>query len=222
MNLQPNETADALRFALRLTEVKRWGIVATAREQSVAEHSFRVILIAQACYDYMENGVPHNSYDRIAITSFAGIHDILEVLSGDIDSIFKQALNAAFPGVYDATVKAVADSRDDAADLRRTIMAEERAAKGSIVEVIVKIADLLEAILFLKAYGTNRDHTAHVVGNIMMRLHDYIEAQKKVAHAGASINWERVSKFCDLVLAQEHPDAPESFRPAELQLRPGE
>lgn len=208
MKLAPNETADALRFALRLTEVKRWGLVATAREQSVAEHSYRVLLIATACYDYMENGTPHNSYDRIAISSFAIVHDILEVLSGDLDSHFKRALKASYPHAYDDVLANMAGNRDDAAELRHTVMAEERAAKGSVVEVIVKVADLLEAVLFLRAYGTNREHAAHVCNDIMMRLYDYIEAQKKVAHAGASIDWPRVSRFCDLVLAQGHVDAP--------------
>lgn len=195
------EDPNALLFALRLTEVQRWTAVATGRNQTVGEHSYRVCMIALAIHDYMEDGTPHNSYDRVAIASRSMTHDIVEILSGDLDSIFKIALETRFPGVYATVVKELALVRPDANELYTSVAAEERASKGTIVEAIVKLADFVEALLFINIYGTNNAHTQWTRDNILERLWLKLEEYKR-AHALQRYNWVRVEMFLNLVLNQ--------------------
>jgi len=67
---------------LRAGDVKRWHIVRTIKEQSLAEHSFNVCMIAraiakEACIDDKE------------ITKAALAHDLDEVLLGDVPTSVK-------------------------------------------------------------------------------------------------------------------------------------
>lgn len=201
MKLQPNETANALMFALRLTEVSRWGIVATSRQQSVGEHSYRVCMIALAMFDYMEAGVPHNSFDRLSVASLAMTHDIFEVLSGDLDSVFKIAVKAQFPDMYSQVVENMALQRRDSGELYKQVAGEERAMKGTIIEAIVKLSDYVEALIYLDQYGTNSRHARHVRDNILERMWMKLEECRRQHSYGVDANkWDRINKFLNLVL----------------------
>lgn len=202
MSLQPNETANELLFALRLTEVGRWGIVAMSRQQSVGEHSFRVCMIAQAMYSYVEDGAPHNSFEKIQIGAFAMVHDMMEILSGDLDSIFKMAMEAVYPGAIDKVVTSMGARRlDVSAGLQDTISSMERATRGTIVEAIVKLSDMVEALLYLDMYGTNQRHKQQVRDNILERMWQKLEKYKKTQSYGLTPDkWARVEQFINLVL----------------------
>jgi 5'-deoxynucleotidase YfbR-like HD superfamily hydrolase len=201
MKLKPNETANALLFALRLTEVSRWGVVATSRQQSVGEHSYRVCMIALAMFDYMEDGTPHNSFDRISIASLAMTHDIFETLSGDLNSIFKLATEAQFPDVYNEVIKDMALERKDTGPLYTKVSADERAAKGTMVEAIVKLSDMVEALIYLDTYGTNCHHRQHVRDNILERMWQKLEEYKRGSSYNATpAKWSRIEQFLNLVL----------------------
>lgn len=199
MKIQPNEMPDALSFALRLTEISRWGIVATSRQQSVGEHSYRVCMIALAMYDYMENGTPHNSYDRNAVAALSMVHDIFEVLSGDVDSIFKIAMKAQHGDLLDRLVGTMAKSRRDTSALYDVVAAQERACAGTIVEAVVKLSDMVEALIYLDTYGTNSRHAQHVRDNILRRLADkYLQFSGDVNLS--RYDWKRVLEFLNEVL----------------------
>lgn len=200
MKLQPNEMPNGLLFALRLTEVSRWGIVATSRQQSVGEHSYRVVMIAQALYDYIFP-VPHNSNDRALLTSFAMIHDIEEVLSGDIDSVFKLAVKSRYPDVFTSTIEKMATQRMDAGPLTRTVSSIERSVKGTFIEVLVKMADFLEALIYLDQYGTHSRHMGNVRDTILEHLWGRVEQFKRSAFYGLEpAHWQRVEQFINMVL----------------------
>lgn len=201
MSLKPNETANELQFALRLTEISRWGVVATSRQQSVGEHSFRVCMIALAMYDYMEGGIPHNSFDRISIGSLAMVHDITEVLTGDLDSIFKIALKGMYPDAYKDTVGKMAEGRRDSSTLYTRVESIERSAKGTIVEAIVKLADYVEAIIYVNTYATNEQHRHEVRDNILMRMWGHLTELRRQRSYGVDVfKWDRIEQFINLVL----------------------
>lgn len=200
MKIQPNEMPNGLLFALRLTEVSRWGIVATSRQQSVGEHSYRVTMIAQALYDYVFT-VPHNSNDRQLLTSFAMVHDIMEVLSGDLDAVFKLAVKARYPDVFAQTVEAMSLQRLDAGPVANTVTSIERAVKGTFIEVMVKIADFLEALIYLDQYGTNSRHMGNVRDTILEHLWARMGQFKRSTYYGVSLDhWIRAEKFINIVL----------------------
>lgn len=200
MKLQPNEMPNGLLFALRLTEVSRWGIVATSRQQSVGEHSYRVTMIAQALYDYVFP-IPHNSNDRGLLTSFAMIHDIMEVLSGDLDAVFKLAVKSRYPEVFADTIGNMALQRPDAGPLSSTVASLERSVKSTFIEVIVKMADFLEALIYLDQYGTHSRHAHNVRDTILEHLWGRVEQFKRSSYYGVdAAHWRRVETFVNLVL----------------------
>lgn len=200
MSLQgPNVTANSLLFALRLTEIGRWGLVSMSRTQSVGEHSYRVAMIATALYDFMENGVPHNRTERVEIGKFVMLHDIKEVLSGDLDAIFKLTAKSLFGDVLDQITWRMGDEREDTKQLMADLESIERAAKGSIVEAVCKLADQMEAIIYLMDYGTNQAHKQLVRDNILMRLWSMLELYKRTGDL-SKYNWERAEQFVNMVL----------------------
>lgn len=198
--LTSNQIPNALIFALRLTEVSRWGIISTSRQQSVGEHSYRVCLIAVALYDYMMDGTQHNSFQRQEIAMLSMLHDVMEVLSGDIPSTFKRTLESMQPGLYDAVLCKAASSRPDTAKLFELANSAERGARSSGVEAIVKVADLLERILYITTYGTNDPLRKQVLAftheDLETRLAEY-----RLRYL--NINWERAVAFQQLLLTQE-------------------
>lgn len=205
MKLQPNEMPNGLLFALRLTEVSRWGIVATSRQQSVGEHSYRVTMIAQAMYDYVFP-IPHNSNDRGLLTSFAMVHDIMEVLSGDLDSVFKLAVKSRYPDVFANTVNEMALKRMDAGPLAKTVATIERSTKGTFIEVLVKMADFIEALIYLDQYGTNARHVNNVRDTILEHLWTRVEQFKGTVFYGLEpAHWSRVEEFINLILNNPGP-----------------
>ena len=200
MKLAPNEMPNGLLFALRLTEISRWGIVATSRQQSVGEHSYRVVMIAQALYDYVFT-IPHNSDDRNLLTSFAMVHDIMEVLSGDLDAVFKLAVKSRYPEVFNETIGTMAKQRLDAGPLANTVASLERSVKGTFIEVLVKMADFLEALVYLDQYGTHSRHAHNVRDTILEHLWGRVEQFKRSSYYGVDVaHWQRVEKFINLVL----------------------
>jgi len=62
---------------LRASGVTRWHIVRTVRPQSLAEHTFDVVMIARA----IAKIAGHNDYE---ITKAALLHDLDEIVTGDI------------------------------------------------------------------------------------------------------------------------------------------
>lgn len=197
--LEPNEMPNALLFALRLTEVSRWGIVATSRQQSVGEHCYRVCMTALAMYDYMENGTSHNSSDRADIAALAMTHDLFEIISGDLDSVFKMAMDARFPGLLATVEQGMATQRADSSALYDAVSSQQRASKNTIVAAVVKLADLVEALIYVDTYGTNQKHRQHVFDHILVKMWEKYETYTKQFPGYA---WSRVEEFINLTLGE--------------------
>lgn len=116
---------------LKLAQVKRYPICFTNKDQSVAEHSFGVMLIT------MELLKSVNDRDLAdCALAYALTHDMDEVFTGDIPSPFKRELRAKCPAVSKHL--------------------EPEAKPPLAVKLIVKLADYLEAIYFLREYGGSR------------------------------------------------------------------
>lgn len=116
---------------LLLQEVKRFPICYTNRDQSVAEHSFNVAVIAL----YLVEEVTDRELKE-EVLWYALEHDIDEIETGDIPSSFKRRLRAECPAVI-------------------KVLDGEKYVPAS-VKAIVKTADCLEAIYFLRHFGGSR------------------------------------------------------------------
>lgn len=116
---------------LRLCQVKRYPICHTNRDQNVAEHSFNVLIIA------MELAAQTGDKElMVEVISYAIMHDMEEIYTGDIPSPFKRQLRAECP-----SAAPLLDGLDHPEDE---------------VRAIVKLADYLEAIWYIREFGGSR------------------------------------------------------------------
>lgn len=144
---------------LRAGHTKRWNIVNTTREQTVAEHLFNVAMIARTIQEHLGY-----EYHRDLLLDWALIHDIPEVVCGDPPSPTKKRMKMMgfdIEDLYDSidpTYKEV----------------KETAQTVDIVYDIVKIADLLDAYYFLYENGVGR-HAKQVASSIHEQLYMKID-----------------------------------------------
>jgi len=111
-----------------LADIKRWSIVRTIRSQSVAEHSYYVALMVPRLL--REYGVEDPKILLHAV-EYALMHDMNEVLTGDIATPIKKRLQ---PDVFDNM---------------SIEFGMKPAHPGELVMAAIKVADLFEAAAFL-------------------------------------------------------------------------
>jgi len=122
----------SLNEILRAQNVKRWSLVATTRPQSVAEHTFNVVMISRSVCTKM------GMFDELVIKA-ALEHDLDECITGDIPSPTKRRMEQL--GFDFGKLEGVKKNYD-------RMNADER--------TIVKCADLIDAIHFLQNFGTGQ------------------------------------------------------------------
>lgn len=175
---------------LALSTVGRWTIVDMSRKQSVAEHSYRVWVLAQDLYDVMFP-IDHNTFEQRATNDWALIHDVDEVYTGDIPTTVKTILEELSPGITDRLKERVLRDRLPA------VMERQRGLKGTLPSYLVKIADTVEAILYLREYGVNPYKRVEVENTLLGTLEVVLttgEARFK------SLPWSGVRAWCKEVL----------------------
>lgn len=152
---------------LRASYTKRWTIVNTSRTQSIAEHSFNVAGIAVRIAAAIEwNGRFHHS-DQLDLMSWALMHDIVEIYTGDIPTPFKRALEANGAKMLAAEEQFL-----------KEYGGMSRRAEGTVYGMIVKFADILEAIWFLKDHGVG-NHAKEVLTGLYDTMYDMIDKYEK-------------------------------------------
>ena len=124
---------------LALSHAPRWTTVAHSRPQSVADHTFRVMVILD------ELGRRLGKPVSLAVLSRAMFHDGAEALTGDIPGDFKEKL----AGGLDDAEKSMAPWL---ADLPRLTEEEAR---------LLKLADRIETFTFIHNFGVG-PHAARV------------------------------------------------------------
>lgn len=155
---------------LRACHVRRWHIVQTSREQTLAEHSFAVAVIAGSLAAAMRwNGLLQES-GKLKLLQWALAHDIIEVRTGDMPTPFKRDLEAIGG-------KGIVEKAEDRVDA--DTMAAYRQIRGTEVETIVKLADQIEAIFFLQDNGVGA-HAKQVLDGLRAILSDMVnEAERQ-------------------------------------------
>ena len=143
---------------LRLMYVNRWNMVPTSREQSVAEHSYNVVVIAEEIAKRINLRQGERTVDIDWLRKYGILHDQLEALTGDIPTPTKSLLSDIHPMIFDRVAKRL--------DPRHR---EELSRCPSIERAIVKSADFIEAILYLERYGVGR-YAAKVKNGLVTRF----------------------------------------------------
>ena len=155
---------------LRACHVRRWHIVQTSREQTLAEHSFAVAVIAGSLAAAVRyQGLMHDRL-QLKLLQHALSHDLIEVRTGDMPTPFKRFLEQA-GGV------GIVEKAEDLVDSDH--MGAMRQVAGSEIETIVKLADLIEAIYFLQDNGVGA-HAKVVLDGLRTNLSVAVNSAEKV------------------------------------------
>ena len=138
----------------RLSAVTRWGIIRTLQKQTVADHSYRVTLLAEkVARDWFGLNTPNDLY---SVLRYALDHDKIEAVSGDFPSIIKDVVNEKELERRYADVIHITSPSDMAKNC-------------------VKIADRIEAIIFLRLEVALGNTTVqHVIDDVKESLRDYL------------------------------------------------
>lgn len=118
---------------LKMSWVKRWGIIEMSRNQSVAEHSYNVAMISYWICQvlHISSSVGNNCL------MWSLVHDLPEAVTGDLPSSFKSAC------------------RDDLEEIEACMFPAYLALDAkvsSLTRRIAKVADYLDAILFAQRF----------------------------------------------------------------------
>lgn len=182
---------------LRAGHVRRWHIVAVAREQSVAEHMHRVGVIAEEILCILGR-YSWDSNLTINVMRWAFIHDRSEVVTGDTPTPAKSAMFKASEVGRDsgvvvdplALITALVDP--EAEDLRICVEQDQPLAGA-----IVKLADLIEAMNYVGIFGCG-EHALATWQEIAVKtrcqarkIGDMLQPDPKTATNRELDNWAR-------------------------------
>ena len=121
-----------LHETLRAQHIKRWTIVATAKEQSLAEHTFNVTMMAREFCKQME-------IDDVTMMKAAMEHDLDEIFTGDIPTPAKERFRDA--GIEPATIEGPQKNVE---------------ALDPDLKQVLKCLDILESVHFLGDFGIGK------------------------------------------------------------------
>jgi 5'-deoxynucleotidase YfbR-like HD superfamily hydrolase len=171
---------------IRLATIPRWTIVEVYPPQTVAAHSYRVWLLATDLYGYLFP-VEHNSFENVNVGKLAILHDVEERWSGDMPTPLKDALEKIHPGICETLTDHILN------DNIPSVAGFMRGVKRSIPWHVVKIADTVEAYLYLSEYAINRDRAAAVLSYLLGKLNERFGAAQ---NSFKSVDWNRAREWC--------------------------
>jgi hypothetical protein len=124
----------ALETVMRLHAVKRWHMIDTTRQQTLAEHSANVALLAMT----IAKTAPVNTFDTHTVVGAAAlVHDIPEAFTGDVPTHTKRHI----------------DSLDD---LEEIVTPKELSIPASPATIaLIKLCDLADGIRFIRLHGVD-------------------------------------------------------------------
>ena len=185
-----------LEQKLRSGHVKRWQIVRVAREQTIAEHMYRVYQISVE----LARKVGLSPKEVADVASWALMHDLPEVVTGDIATPTKRAMRKAVP------------DQDPVRHIELSLDTEYRELYELLKEYnplvleVVKLADLLEAINFLMVEGMGKYAEEVEIGLRVAFLEKLAECWDKYP----LFNWEKASEIYGAICSHSsgHTPAP--------------
>lgn len=131
---------------MRLSDVRRWHTVRVAREQTLADHSCRVALLALRLY-WLVTGETDNA-DMATLLATALVHDAAEIRLGDPPPAGK---NRAWTETERGVMLSLPPE-----------LLQKQAQQHSIVHSIIKVADRVEAWLWIRENAVGK-HSMQVV-----------------------------------------------------------
>jgi 5'-deoxynucleotidase len=136
---------------IRTGHTKRWTIVNTRRQQTLAEHLAQVALFTMRICD----GFDLLPLNRMQAVEYALLHDLEEVYSGDIPTPYKR------------------DNEIPPFKVPITEYVWNRKPQNIMLRLIVKLADIIEALIFISEEGVGT-HAEEVRVKMLGILDDHL------------------------------------------------
>ena len=136
--MTPRQLLDILRVAERLKDTTRHCYTSGGRHESVAEHSWRMTLMAYLVADKFPEA------DMNKVIKMCLIHDLGECFTGDIPSFDKTAADEA---KEEALLSAWVDSLPEPMHSEWKVLYAEMDARQTLEAKIFKAMDSLEAVI---------------------------------------------------------------------------
>lgn len=175
----------SIQEVMRLSNIKRWGIIEMLKQQSVAEHSFKVAMLSKAVA--MEIPIERRPHDFMHnIVFWAMVHDLPELVTGDLPASFKRHIKEEVAQAEAKMFPQMTTFKNHMSDL---------------VKDIVKMCDYVEAIHFADRFccDTRREEILKEMRGFMAEYVDKMEDRhsinfwkivRKIAKDSGVIYWE--------------------------------
>lgn len=155
-----------LRDKLRAQNIIRWQIVDVEKKQSIAEHTFNVMLIA---YEISKESGLYAERGYSEFLEYLMHHDLPEVLTGDIPTVTKVKIGRKLFDDLDKKIEPL---------LGRW----ESMYENSYFWHVFKVSELIEIIYFLM-HRRGNEHQDLVLQSVWSDYDDYVKALKKMGVA---------------------------------------
>ena len=146
--------------------VRRWNLISTTAQSTVASHSFNVAVIAIALRRKMFNTI---SFSEEEVCYYALLHDVDESETGDLPTPTKTAIRA-----HGVDPNALFDTQGGMPE------------PSPIIQQVVKMADLIDNATFIAEHGTGT-RGRYAAAEVSRRLADAI--------AGASPDLQQAARW---------------------------
>lgn len=140
-------TQIGLQDLLRASHIKRWHIVMTAQQQTLAEHNYAVATIALSLYNDL---TPTPCVEDISALTLAALyHDASEVRTGDIPTPGKRLIRH-FGGadIFDKIERHIKPETPFVGELTT-----KQCCSCALISDIIKMADHIEAAVWIRENG---------------------------------------------------------------------
>lgn len=164
---------------MRLQDISRWSMINVTRQQSVAEHSFNVSVLAQAILDRANKMSEESTFNSQYIGIIAMLHDAVESVTGDIPTPAKQRMKQL------------------GFDFNEAFKDPDGETPPHGYEVVIKVCDLFESVMYLRNFGTGERAYVVLQGlehNLEEKMADLAKYHTKL-HAAAEQVFEEAEDY---------------------------
>ena len=174
----------------RSGHITRWHSVRTFREQTLAEHHYMVAMISnKLAKDIL--GPDINDSERLQLLEYALWHDMPEIVMGDISSPCKKRIRQICQEKENPIDKMEDEIAPWLSKLKNNLRPE--------LSLIVKMGDLIDAILFISQEGIGK-HAEIVRKGLEKAFEDKIN---EACRYGDQYNWSIAKTILEKLLRSE-------------------
>lgn len=155
-NFAHPEKYKAIETVMRMNHVKRWHMIDTTRQQTLAEHSCNVAMLAMLC----ARRAPGMYFgDPMAVSALALVHDVGEVFTGDVPTPTKR-MNPML-----ASMLGELEDQHTSFDFLYPCPGKS--------QWLIKVCDLADGIRFIREHGIG-DIAKHATIGLEKQLEDIV------------------------------------------------